>query len=42
MARRVDCSFLATLVAEHQIGKAEAEAIAKELAYGLVKDAYHL
>ena len=42
VARRVDCSFLATLVAEHQIGKAEAERIARELAYDLVKQAYRL
>jgi len=42
VARRVDCSFLATLVAEHQISKAEAETIAGKLAYGLVKQAYHL
>jgi glucuronate isomerase len=38
----VDCSFLASLVAEHQIGEAEAEQIAKDLAYGLVKQAYRL
>jgi len=42
VARRVDCAFLATLVAEHRIGKAEAERIAGELAYGLVKQAYRL
>jgi glucuronate isomerase len=42
VARRVDCSFLASLVAEHQIGEAEAEQIAKDLAYGLVKQAYRL
>jgi glucuronate isomerase len=42
VARRVDCSFLATLVAEHQIGMAEATSIARELAYGLVKKAYRL
>jgi len=42
VARRVDCSFLATLVAEHQIGEAEAASIAKDLAYGLVKQAYRL
>jgi glucuronate isomerase len=42
VARRVDCSFLATLVAEHQISKAEAEKIAGDLAYGLVKQAYRL
>ena len=42
VARRVDCAFLATLVAEHQIGLAEAETLARELAYGLVKKAYRL
>jgi len=42
VARRVDCSFLASLVAEHQIGKDEAKQIAKDLAYGLVKNAYRL
>jgi glucuronate isomerase len=42
VARRVDCAFLATLVAEHRISKAEAEKIAGELAYGLVKQAYRL
>ena len=42
VARRVDCSFLATLVAEHQISMAEAETIARDLAYGLVKQAYRL
>lgn len=42
VARRVDCAFLATLVAEHRIGMAEAETIAPELAYGLVKQAYRL
>ncbi len=42
VARRVDCSFLATLVAEHQISKAEAGRIAGDLAYGLVKQAYRL
>jgi glucuronate isomerase len=42
VARRVDCAFLATLVAEHRICKTEAEKIASELAYGLVKQAYRL
>jgi glucuronate isomerase len=42
VARRVDCSFLATMVAEHQISEAEAEGIARELAYGLAKKAYRL
>ena len=42
VARRVDCTFLATQVAEHQISKTEAKAIARDLAYGLVKQAYRL
>ena len=42
VARRVDCAFLATLVAEHQFSETEAEKIAGELAYGLVKQAYRL
>jgi glucuronate isomerase len=42
VARRVDCSFLATLIAEHQIGMTEAKQIARDLAYGLVKNAYRL
>ena len=42
LARRVDCAFLAKLIAEHRITETEAEVIAKELAYGLVKKAYRL
>ncbi len=42
VARRVDCVFLARLVTEHRIDIARAGLIARELAYGLVKDAYHL
>jgi glucuronate isomerase len=42
VARRVDCAYLATLVAEHQIGETEAEKIARDLAYDLVKQAYRL
>ena len=42
VARRIDCRFLATLVAEHRIGEDEAFEIAPELAYGLVKRAYRL
>jgi glucuronate isomerase len=38
----MDCTFLATLVGEHQLGNAEAKAIARDLAYGLVKQAYRL
>jgi glucuronate isomerase len=42
VARRIDCSFLARLVGEHQLGESEAAALAHELAYGLVKKAYRL
>jgi glucuronate isomerase len=42
VARRVDCAFLARLVAEHRIGDDEAFEVAHDLAYGLVKEAYRL
>ena len=42
VARRIDCAFLASLVAEHQVGIDEAHSIASDLAYGLVKQAYRL
>lgn len=42
VARRVDCAFLARLVAEHRIGEDEAFEVAHDLAYGLVKKAYRL
>jgi len=42
VARRMDCSFLAKLVVEHQLTEAEAAALAYDLAYGLVKKAYRL
>ena len=42
VARRVDCSFLAKLVAEHRLDEDEAFEVAHELAYGLVKKAYRL
>jgi glucuronate isomerase len=42
MARRVDCSFLARLVAERRLEEDEALEVAHELAYGLVKKAYRL
>jgi len=42
VARRVDCSFLARLVAEHRIDEDEAGEIAWELAYGLARKAYRL
>jgi glucuronate isomerase len=42
MSRRVDCSFLARLVAEHRIDMDEAQAVAADLAYNLVRSAYRL
>jgi glucuronate isomerase len=42
MARRMDCSFLAKLVADHRLEQDEAAEVARELAYGLVKKAYRL
>ena len=42
VARRVDCGFLARLVAEHRIAEWEAEELAHELSYGLVRRAYRL
>ena len=42
MARRVDCAFLARLVAEHRIDEAEAHEVARDLAYRLAREAYKL
>ncbi len=42
VARRVDCAFLAELVCEHRLDRDEAEELARDLAYGLVKQAYHI
>lgn len=42
VARRIDCRFLAGLVAEHRLTEAEASELAYELTYGLVKKAYQL
>jgi len=42
VARRVDCAFLARLVAEHRLGEDEAHEVARELAYALAKKAYRL
>jgi glucuronate isomerase len=42
VARRVDCAFLARLVAEHRLELDEAFEVAHDLAYGLVKQAYKL
>ncbi|WP_394778912.1 glucuronate isomerase [Undibacterium sp.] len=42
VARRVDCSYLARLVAEHRITENEGHELAHDLAYGLAKKAYKL
>lgn len=42
VARRVDCSFLARLVAEHQLEEEEAHELAADLAGGLARKAYKL
>jgi glucuronate isomerase len=42
VARRMDCAYLAKLVAEHQLEEEEAVQVAKGLAYTLVKKAYRL
>jgi glucuronate isomerase len=42
VARRIDCGFLARLVAEHRLGIDDAAEVAVDLTYRLVKAAYHL
>jgi glucuronate isomerase len=42
MARRMDCAFLAKLVADHRLEEDEAVEVAHDLAYRLVKKAYRL
>jgi len=42
VARRVDCAYLARLVAEHRLPEDEAAEVAVDLAYRLVKRAYRL
>lgn len=42
VARRIDCRFLARLVAEHRMDEDEAFELAPELAYALAKRAYKL
>jgi glucuronate isomerase len=42
VARRMDCSFLARMVAEHRLGESEALEVARDLTYRLVKKAYKL
>jgi glucuronate isomerase len=42
VARRIDCAFLANLVAQHRLEEDEAFEVAHELTYSLVKKAYKL
>ncbi|MCJ2184320.1 glucuronate isomerase [Novosphingobium sp. 1949] len=42
VARRMDCTWLAQLVAEHRLGEEEAHDLARALAYDLAKAAYRL
>ena len=42
VARRIDCGFLAQLVAEHRIEDWEAAELAQDLSYNLAKKAYNL
>jgi len=42
VARRIDCGFLARLVAEHRLAEWEAAELAADLAYNLAKTAYKL
>mgnify|MGYP001762222833 FL=1 len=42
VARRIDCRFLAGLVAEHRLNEDEAHELAQQLTYQLVKQAYQL
>jgi glucuronate isomerase len=42
VSRRIDCGFLARLVAEHRMSEDEAAEVATDLAYNLPKQAYKL
>ncbi len=42
LARRMDCAYLAELVATHRLDEDEAAELAHDLAYGLAKRAYRL
>lgn len=42
VARRVDCAYLATLVATGRLSRPDADDVAHDLAYGLAKKAYKL
>ncbi|HEX4180234.1 MAG TPA: glucuronate isomerase [Caulobacteraceae bacterium] len=42
LARRMDCAYLAELVATHRLDEGEAAELAQDLAYNLAKQAYRL
>jgi glucuronate isomerase len=42
MARRINCSFLARLVAEHRLPEDEAVETAQDLSYRLPKEVFRL
>ncbi len=42
VARRIDCGFLAELVAQHRLADWEAAELAADLTYNLAKQAYRL
>jgi len=42
VARRIDCAFLARLVAEHRLEEQEAFEVAQDLTVNLVRKAYKL
>lgn len=42
VARRMDCAYLARLVADHRLDEDEARELAHDLTYGLAKKAYRL
>lgn len=42
MARRIDCAYLARLVADHRLNEDEAHDVAHDLSYRLAKQAYRL
>ena len=42
VARRVDCAYLAELVAAHWLDEDEAVQVAQDLAYNLAKEVYKL
>ncbi len=42
VSRRIDCAFLARLVAEHRLDEDEAQEVARSLTYDLVRQTYRL